>query len=192
MSRPEEIKDRSEILEWFTQARKIPELIGKLPSGERIKGGPYRPIQLILGFIVLVGGHLSMRWWSGVGGTGVYGIGLRYLIVISAAVTVTVLSRQIPLTMISPILVVDGAMRQSMRGSGISWAGHPVTIERHPQQVRSPRVTVQQHTPRASTTEPETPAPTRARPQRQTQTRPEPAIASSETKLTDLLRRSNA
>lgn len=188
MSQTEETEDRSEILEWFTQARTIPELIGKLPSGERIKGGPYRPIQLILGFIVLVAGHLSMRWWSGVGGTGVYGTGLRYLMVVGAAVAVTVLSRQIPLTLISPIMVVDGAVRQSVRGSGISWAGHPVTLERHPQQVRSPRVATQQRAPRASTAGSETPAPARSEPHPQ----PEAAIASSETKLTDLLRRSNA
>lgn len=189
MSQPQEVEDRSEVLEWFTQARKIPELIGKLPSGERIKGGPYRPIQLILGFIVLVGGHLSMRWWSGIGGTGVYGIGLRYLLVVGAAVTVTVVSRQIPLTMISPVMVVDGAVRQGVRGSGISWAGRPVTLERHPQQVRSPRVTIQQHVPRAPAVS-EAPIPARAEPP--AQPRPEPAIVSSETKLTDLLRRSNA
>lgn len=189
MSEPDD--DRSEVLEWFTQARKIPELIGKLPSGERIKGGPYRPIQLVIGFVVLIVGHLSMRWWSGLGGDGLYGVGVRYIVVIGAAAGATVAARQIPLTMINPVMVLDGAVRQSARRSAMSWGGHPVSLPRTAEQVRSPRVTLQHARPAGS-------GPPAAEPAADPRPAPvpapvvEPQASSSEAKLSELLRRSNA
>lgn len=143
MSKEEAEEDRSEVLEWFTVGRKIPELIGKLPSGEKIKGGPYRPIQLLIFGLIFVGGHMSMPWWSGVGGGGFYGIGVRYLIVLGAAVGVGFAARQIPLTMINPLLVLDGGVRQTFRGANVRWAGHPVALPRQPRQAQGFRVVVQ-------------------------------------------------
>lgn len=180
-----EEEDRSEILEWFTHARKIPELIGKLPSGEQIKGGPYRPVQLVLGGIVLAGGHLSMPWWSSLGGDGLFGIGVRYLVVVFAAAGITVLAGKIPLTMINPALIAEGVARQLTRRHAVRWAGQPVTYAR-PHRIDPPRVVPQtararaDHTPAASeNSEPTTRSSGRPR-------------GSVEGKMADLARRNHA
>lgn len=173
-------EDRGEVLEWFTQARKVPELIGKLPSGERIKGGPYRPIQLLLGGLVLVVGHMSMRWWSGVGGEGFFGMGVRYVLVCAAAAAAVMAARSIPLTMINPLLVIQGGARQLVRGPGVQWAGQPVTIPK-PQRVLSARVVVQPPAVVAETTESVTAEPADELP-----------AGSAESKMSDLLRRNDA
>lgn len=173
-------EDRSEVLEWFTQARKVPELIGKLPSGERIKGGPYRPIQLLLGGLVLVVGHMSMRWWSAVGGDGFFGMGVRYVLVCAAAASVVMAARSIPLTMINPVMVLQGGARQIVRGHGVQWAGQTVTSPK-PFTTLSARVIVQP--PRAEAkSEPVSPQASDWR----------PAAGSAESKMSDLLRRNDA
>lgn len=51
-------------MKWFTRVRRIPTLIGKMPSGERIKGGPYKASQLVAFGSVLVVSLWSMKWWA--------------------------------------------------------------------------------------------------------------------------------
>lgn len=107
-----------EVLRWYTRALKIPQLIGKLPSGERIKGGPYRPVQLISGLVVLVIGVWTMSWWGSFTGTGILGTGLRILIVVALAVITALLAKNVPLGMISPTVYLGGVGRQLGRSSG--------------------------------------------------------------------------
>ncbi len=122
---------------------------------------------------------MSMPWWSAVGGRGFYGIGVRYLIVLGAAVGVGFAARQIPLTMINPLLVLDGGVRQTLRGSNVRWAGHPVTLPRQ-RQAQGFRVVVQPTPPAA----PVVAAPPEEQRADQGPTRP---LASSESKMSVLL-----
>lgn len=58
------MSDAPMVMKWFTRVRRIPTLIGKMPSGERIKGGPYKAAQLVAFGLVLCASLWSMKWWA--------------------------------------------------------------------------------------------------------------------------------
>lgn len=49
---------------FYTSARKIPQLIGVTPTGEKIPGGPYTVTQFALGILVLVLGFVTRPIWG--------------------------------------------------------------------------------------------------------------------------------
>lgn len=51
-------------LRWYTRARKLPRLIGKLPGGGQIIGGPYTPVQFVGAAAVIVVGNQTMGVWG--------------------------------------------------------------------------------------------------------------------------------
>lgn len=51
-------------LRWYTRARKLPRLIGKLPGGGQIIGGPYTPVQFVGAAAVIVVGNKTMGLWG--------------------------------------------------------------------------------------------------------------------------------
>lgn len=46
------VEETTEVVKWFTHARKFPALIGRTSDGKRIPGGPYTPTQLIVAAVV--------------------------------------------------------------------------------------------------------------------------------------------
>lgn len=54
-----------EVVKWYTHARRFPQLIGKLPDGGHIWGGPYTFTQVGVGVAVLAGGAKTIGWWGG-------------------------------------------------------------------------------------------------------------------------------
>ena len=53
------------VTRFYTAARRIPILVGKLPSGGFIPGGPYTIPQILVLLTVTAGGYYTMPMWSG-------------------------------------------------------------------------------------------------------------------------------
>lgn len=66
-----------EVVKWYTRARRFPQLIGKLPDGRRIWGGPYTYTQVIAGAVLIVVLAKTASIWAqfGVIGNIVIGVG---------------------------------------------------------------------------------------------------------------------
>lgn len=91
-----------EVAKFFSQARRIPMLIGKLPDGSRIWGGPYTGYQLIALIITGSGLYLFHDLWSS--GAILSDIFLGVVIAVCAGL----LAGQIPLDARNPMILVAG------------------------------------------------------------------------------------
>lgn len=92
----------TEVARFFSQARRIPMLVGKLPDGTKIWGGPYTIYQVAALLIVGAGLYLFHDLW----GTGAVFADLFMGAVI--AVAAAVLAGQIPLDARNPVITVGG------------------------------------------------------------------------------------
>lgn len=157
-----------EILRWYTRALRIPRLIGKLPSGERIKGGPYRQSQVVGAGAILVVGEQTMRWW---GHWGFFG---NWAALLLAAAAVGIATKYVPIGTVTPLVMAGGALGQASRVRSGLWCGHRVQLPRQ-SRLRS-RVTL---TPTVLPTQPTAPPTTsRATPVADTPARPR-AVSSA-------------
>lgn len=80
------------VARFFTIARKFPILIGKLPNGGRIWGGPYTMGQAVIGMTALIVGWNTRSWWSTHSIVGDLGI------LVAVAAASVFLARKIPST----------------------------------------------------------------------------------------------
>lgn len=130
MSRPQDDQHTAaESMRWYTRALKIPRLIGKLPSGERIKGGPYRQSQLVTaGGLVLIG-QPTMRWWGHWGFFGNWGI------LLGVAAAAGVAAKYIPTGTVNPLQIAVGALRLAGRPRTGLWCGRPASVGAAPTRV---------------------------------------------------------
>lgn len=114
-----------EMMRWYTRALRIPRLIGKLPSGERIKGGPYRLSQAVVAGGIVAVGAVTMSWWgpllSGAGPS--FFVNWGTLLGVAAAAGYAI--RYMPSSTVSPLLLVSGSARLAMRPGARAprWAG---------------------------------------------------------------------
>ncbi|WP_209326327.1 hypothetical protein [Brevibacterium renqingii] len=90
-----------EVAKFFSQARRIPMLIGKMPDGSKIWGGPYTVYQLIALVIAGAGLYLFHGMWS----TGAILADLLVGAVI--AISAALLAGQIPLDARNPTALVS-------------------------------------------------------------------------------------
>ena len=97
---------------FYTSARKIPQLIGVTPTGEKIPGGPYTVTQFALGILVLVLGFVTRPIW----GSG--DIFSEILILLAVTVGVIYGAGKMPRTRRSPLNLMNCTM---------SLFGRPVT-----------------------------------------------------------------
>lgn len=104
-------------MRWYTRALRIPRLIGKMPSGERIKGGPYRQGQLVAAGAVFILAVKTMRWWGAWGFFGNWGAVLVLTLAAGAA------AKHIPSHTVSPLLLAGGAARAVTAAKEPVWAG---------------------------------------------------------------------
>lgn len=106
-----------EVTRWYTSALRIPRLIGKLPSGERIWGGPYTVAQVVVAVAVLIVGFKTMGLWGYsnllVNGTTLLGVSAAAL----------VLAGQIPSTGTNPAVLIQGSLTQLSRRPVGTWRG---------------------------------------------------------------------
>lgn len=122
--------EQVEVARWYTPALRIPKLVGKLPSGERIWGGPYRPVQLGLGVVTAGVGIKTMGLW------GEFHPLVNYLVLLASAAGVTWVARWLPNGSTNPFDVLRGGARVALSSTHASWGGYPVRVV-DPVQVRS-------------------------------------------------------
>lgn len=127
-------------LKWYTRGLRIPRFIGKLPTGEQIKGGPYPVSQVVAFAVVVVLGAYSMPLWGPYAAQGAFAFVGNALIILGCAGVVSFIVRLLPQTAVSPAAMAAGGAR-SVSGSGrMTHRGRPLHLGR-PQQVRG-RATV--------------------------------------------------
>jgi hypothetical protein len=79
---------------FYTGARRVTVLIGKLPNGGRVPGGPYTIVQIVVGSLTLLLGWNTRQIWG-----GAFGSPLTQLVALAAAaVAATWFSGKIPST----------------------------------------------------------------------------------------------
>lgn len=96
--------DQVQTGKFYTSARKIPQLIGVTPTGEKIPGGPYTVTQFALGILVLVLGFMTRPIW----GSG--DIFSEILILLFVTVGVIYGAGKMPRTRRSPLNLMNCAM----------------------------------------------------------------------------------
>jgi hypothetical protein len=123
-------REQVEVARWYTPALRIPKLIGKLPSGERIWGGPYRPVQLGTAVLTAALGVKTMGVW------GHFHPLANYAVVIGAAYALGWLARYIPHGSTNPLAYISGSARVASRPTHGTWGRYAVTSA-EPVRVRS-------------------------------------------------------
>ncbi|RYF10986.1 MAG: hypothetical protein EOO40_04130 [Deltaproteobacteria bacterium] len=119
------------VTRFYTAVRRIPTLVGKLPNGGFIPGGPYTLGQLALMLLVAVGGFYTMPWWGG------HGASLGNSIKLAVAVVITsMLSSKIRWRGRQVLPALRGALYSYTHGSQPRQGGRTPTA-RGPQRVRS-------------------------------------------------------
>jgi hypothetical protein len=114
-------------MRWYTRALRIPRLIGKLPSGERIKGGPYRPGQAVACVVTAVLLQKTMRWWGGLF-DGPFAYLQAWGVLIAVSVAMLFAARRIPTSTVNPLIAVGGAARLAVGGGGVRRGGRAVRL----------------------------------------------------------------
>lgn len=112
-------------MRWYTRALRIPSLIGKLPTGERIWGGPYTLPQVgVAGGIVVVGA-VTMSWWGPLLYSGAFAFFVNWAALFASAAVGGYAVRYLPSSTISPLLLVAGSARLACRPRTRAprWAG---------------------------------------------------------------------
>jgi hypothetical protein len=144
------------VTRFYTAARRIPILVGKLPSGGFIPGGPYTVPQIVVLVSVAAGGYYTMPMWSGQPST------LGNLSKLASAVVVTAFCiRKVRWGGRSIIPAARGALTSYTRGSQPRQAGRGLTA-RAPRRMRSNILLVEVHPPMHhldATSSPHVPAP---------------------------------
>lgn len=131
-----------EVLRWYTSALRIPRLIGKLTSGERIWGGPYTLTQAAVGVAALVIGVKTMPWWGPLHllGEGLVGFVGNWTVVAGVAFALVKVSGSIPTSRVNAGLALRGGTRQLTRRPSALWRGERPQVGR--QVTRGGRVVI--------------------------------------------------
>lgn len=109
-----------EVTRWYTSALKIPRMIGKLPSGERLWGGPYTLTQGTVGVGVFIVGFKTMGWW------GYSNLLVNGFTLFAVSAIALVLVGQIPSTGANPAVLIQGSLSQLTRRAVGTWRGSPL------------------------------------------------------------------
>lgn len=122
--------DGAEVVKWYTNARKFPQLIGKTPDGARIWGGPYTFTQVGVGVGIVVVASQTTWLWGHFGLVGNIAIvGLVLVVSVWAA-------GQLPIGSRNPLSIGAGALRALSAPSQGRLAGVGFK-HRRPRQIRS-------------------------------------------------------
>lgn len=129
-----------EVVRWYTAARRFPKLIGVLPGGGRIWGGPYTQTGFVVGVVVLLAANRFAWVWAHF---GVLGNGL----VLVAAVWGSAWGvSKLPIEARNPFSVASGLFAAASAPETGRVGGSPLKPAR-PVKVRRGRVRVTQAVP---------------------------------------------
>lgn len=131
---------------FYTGTRRIPNTFNRMPSGERIWGGPYTLVQVAAGALTLALMFATSRAWSD-------GSTLSTVLISAvAAYAVTYLLRFAPENLHELGINASGAVQAPFRSRAGTYQGRPVRI-RHRKAPHYPR------TPIPEQIEPQAPSP---------------------------------
>lgn len=123
-------EDGTEIVKWYTRARRFPQLIGKTPDGATIWGGPYTYTQVIAGVGVIVIGSKTTWLW------GHFGVVANAVILLGIAYGLVLALGRLPIGSRNPLSVSAGVIRAMSAPTHGRLAGAPVRVRR-PHQSRT-------------------------------------------------------
>ena len=127
----------TEVVKWYTRARRFPQLIGKTPDGATIWGGPYTYTQVIAGAALIVIGSKTTWLW------GHFGLLGNAFILLGGAYGLVLLLGRLPIGSRNPLSVGSGALRALTSPPQGHMGGTPVRLRR-PRTVRS-RLVINPH-----------------------------------------------
>lgn len=115
---------------WYTKGRRLPTLIGKDVSGNRIPGGPYTGLQAVTVLVVP-----SVAWWSrGLWAADMAGLMMLGTIVLVAVAAVKLVGKA-DFASRNPLLLLRSYLREMVRPAGGLLGGKKVA-EARPHRVR--------------------------------------------------------
>ena len=123
-----------DVARFYTRARKFPQMLGRLPDGTRIWGGPYTFTQFGIGFALGVLTLMLRPLWS----TGGF---LDVLVVFVVVAGGTYLGRYIPQSQINIAVVLSAATRAWTAPPRGRYRGRPVVLPK-PHRLHASRVAV--------------------------------------------------
>lgn len=133
-------KTETEVVKWYTRARRFPQLIGKTHDGTPIWGGPYTYTQVIVGVGVLVMGVKTTSLW------GHFGLVSNTLLLLATTYGVVLLVGRMPIGSRSPLSVCLGALK-AWTAPGLGRQGGTPVRPRRPTRVSRSVLTVTSSTP---------------------------------------------
>lgn len=122
-------EDQTDVVKWYTRARRFPQLIGRTPDGAKLWGGPYTVTQAVGAGLVLIVGLNTMGLWAQFGT-----LGNAFALIVVVWSTVWLLGR-IPVGSRSPLSVLSGLAHAFSAPRVGRLAGRPVRL-RHPHRLR--------------------------------------------------------
>lgn len=114
----------TDIVKWYTRARKFPQLIGRTPDGMKLWGGPYTITQACGFGVVLFVGLNTMSLWASFGFVG------NFVVLGAVAAGVVFGLGRIPVGSRSPLSVANGAWKAVSSPQHGRLGGRPVRIRR--------------------------------------------------------------
>lgn len=124
-----------ETARFYTRSRRYPRMIGRLPEGTRLWGGPYTFTQLGLGVLAICLAAASRELWS----TG--SILTDFAITLGAGWAAAFLGRYAPIGSMHPLVAANAAIRCIMAPRGGRYRGLPLPPHHRPRRARA-RVTI--------------------------------------------------
>ncbi|TDC48322.1 hypothetical protein E1212_21660 [Jiangella ureilytica] len=124
-----EDQDDLETVKYYTRARKFPQLLGRMPDGTKIPGGPYTVQQLIAAIIIIVVGGLTIDTW------GVFGVFGNVALLFGTAFGAVFLIGRLPMNGRNPLYALLGLYRVVNAPASGRYQGRPVKFRR-PRRVR--------------------------------------------------------
>ncbi|RIQ33615.1 hypothetical protein [Jiangella rhizosphaerae] len=118
-----------ETVKYYTRARKFPQLLGRMPDGTKIPGGPYTVQQLIAAILIIVVGGLTIDTW------GVFGVFGNIALLFGAAFGAVFLIGRLPMNGRNPLYALLGLYRVLNAPASGKYQGRPVRFRR-PRRVR--------------------------------------------------------
>lgn len=119
-----------ETARFYTRSRRYPRMIGRLPEGTRLWGGPYTFTQIGLGVLVTCLAAASRELWS----TG--SVLTDFSITLGAGWAAAFLGRYAPIGSIHPLVAANAALRCIMAPRGGRYRGLPLRHHR-PRRARA-------------------------------------------------------
>lgn len=118
-----------ETVKYYTRARKFPQLLGRMPDGTKIPGGPYTVQQLIAAIVIIVVGGLTIDTW------GVFGVFGNVALLFGTAFGAVFLIGRLPMNGRNPLYALLGLYRVVNAPASGKYQGRPVKFRR-PRRIR--------------------------------------------------------